>query len=92
MAATRAFQETMIECSLLTKGEGHPFRPGDKRGNTPVWDKEKCTRCGLCYLFCPDGAIYRADDGFFEVALEKCKGCKICHSECMFGALSIEEE
>lgn len=92
MAATSTFQENMIECSLLKKGEGNPFKPGDKRKSAPMWDKDRCTRCGLCFIYCPDGAVYRCDDGFFDVALEKCKGCKICHSECMFGALSMEVE
>jgi Pyruvate/2-oxoacid:ferredoxin oxidoreductase delta subunit len=43
-------------------------------------------------VYCPDGAVYRTDDGFFEVDGDKCKGCGICHRECWFGAISMVEE
>ncbi|MBW2652992.1 MAG: 4Fe-4S binding protein, partial [Deltaproteobacteria bacterium] len=56
------------------------------------WDKEMCVRCGLCYIFCPDAAIKRGDDGYYEADLDYCKGCGICHRECWFGAISMTEE
>lgn len=86
------FLEEMIKCVLLEKGMGKPFRPGDRRLASPEWDQDKCIRCGLCYAYCPDGAVYRRDDGFFEADLERCKGCGICHRECWFGAISMKRE
>jgi len=86
------FSNEMVRCSLLEKGDGKPFKPGDRREASPEWDKDKCIRCGLCYVYCPDGAIYRADDGYFEAELDKCKGCGICHRECWFGAVTMVME
>lgn len=92
MGSAIKFQNKMIECSLLEKGMGKPFLPGDRREWIPEWDRERCIRCGLCYIYCPDGAIHRTDDGFFEADIDKCKGCGICHRECWFGAISMMEE
>ncbi len=92
MEATTKFSKAMIECSLLNKDLGKPFKPGARREATPVWDKDKCIRCALCYVYCPDGAIYRTEDGFFEADAEKCKGCGICHRECWFGVISMVKE
>ena len=92
MGSAIKFQNKMIECSLLEKGMGKPFHPGDRREWIPEWDRERCIRCGLCYIYCPDGAIHRTDDGFFEADIDKCKGCGICHRECWFGAISMMEE
>jgi pyruvate ferredoxin oxidoreductase delta subunit len=86
------FQKKMIECSLLEQNKGKPFRSEDRPEWTPEWDRDKCIRCGLCYVYCPDGAVYRTDDGFFDVDGDKCKGCGICHRECWFGAISMVEE
>lgn len=92
MEVITKFQKNMLECSLLAKGKVKPFRPGDKREILPEWDRDRCIRCGLCYIFCPDGAIYRTEDGFFEISEEKCKGCGICHRECWFGAINMVKE
>jgi pyruvate ferredoxin oxidoreductase delta subunit len=64
------------------------------RKERPVWDKEKCFKCGICYLSCPDAAIHLVEDGLFEADLEVCKGCGICARECWNGTISMiaEEE
>ena len=62
----------------------------DWRFERPVWDTEKCIRCGVCYLSCPDGAIFQNDEGFYEANLTYCKGCGVCVLECWTGCISLE--
>jgi pyruvate ferredoxin oxidoreductase delta subunit len=92
LEVTSKFSKKMIGCSLIEKGAAKPFMPGDRRKALPEWDKDRCIRCGLCYIYCPDGAVYRTDDGFFEADEKMCKGCGICHRECWFGSISMVEE
>lgn len=86
------WKDTKIGCVLLEEGKAKPFERGDKPPLVPLWDKQMCVRCGLCYLFCPDAAISRTDDGYYEADPDYCKGCGICHRECWFGAISMTEE
>ncbi len=61
---------------------------GSWRTFKPVVDKEKCNRCGICALYCPDNAI----DPDLEIDLEFCKGCGICANECPQKAITMERE
>jgi 2-oxoacid:acceptor oxidoreductase delta subunit (pyruvate/2-ketoisovalerate family) len=60
----------------------------DSRGNhTGTWSLDRprlmdgCTACGVCALFCPEGAITR-DGGTIAVDYLYCKGCGICEVVC----------
>ena len=88
---TKTFKQEKVGCSLLETGKAQPFVPGTKLELKPVWDKDLCVRCALCYVYCPDAAIRRQEDGYFDVDMDLCKGCGICHRECWFGAVSMEE-
>jgi len=55
----------------------------------PVHHKEKCTKCGLCWVFCPDGAIKWDGEGYPEVDYDYCKGCGICARECPTKAIEM---
>jgi pyruvate ferredoxin oxidoreductase delta subunit len=57
----------------------------------PVWDNEKCIKCGVCYLFCPDGAILQNKDGYYEADIMYCKGCGVCGKQCWTGCITMEE-
>ena len=56
---------------------------------------DKCTGCGYCVQFCPEGAIK-----IVEVAGKRravidynyCKGCMICEKECPVKAIIKEQE
>jgi len=41
-----------------------------------------CTRCGLCVLECPDGAMKFNEQGFPVIDYDHCKGCMICAHLC----------
>lgn len=64
---------------------------GSWRTIRPVVDKEKCTYCGLCSLYCPPQCMLDKKD-HFEANLEYCKGCGICAKECPLGAITMVPE
>ena len=77
----------------------HPIvRPVDGiAGSTKEWrscrpkvDLNKCTKCGVCWLYCPDDCIEVNDKGYPEIVDVYCKGCMICSAVCAVKA--IEEE
>lgn len=86
------WEQNKVGCILLEKKLAQPFKKGDKRTQKPALDTEKCTKCALCYLYCPDAAIKLRDDGFYESDTDYCKGCGVCARECWFGAITMMEE
>lgn len=64
---------------------------GDWRAFRPVIDQDRCSRCGICLLFCPVNMIRRVE-GRFAVDYSYCKGCGICAQECPKGAVAMVEE
>lgn len=69
------------------------YLTGDWKTYKPVRDLEKCTRCLLCTLFCPDGAIlWIKEKGDIEFDLNFCKGCGICANECPTKAIVMKIE
>ncbi len=48
----------------------------------PVVDASRCTRCLLCFVLCPEGAIALAPDHLPLIDYDHCKGCLICAREC----------
>ncbi|MDO8123028.1 MAG: 4Fe-4S binding protein [Candidatus Hermodarchaeota archaeon] len=65
---------------------------GDWRIFRPVVDKEKCTGCQICWMYCPDAAITMDEDNIPVFNLEYCKGCMICETNCPVKAISRVRE
>jgi pyruvate ferredoxin oxidoreductase delta subunit len=70
------------------------YKTGDWKSQRPVLDKAKCTKCGLCFIYCPEGCIRPDEEGYFIADLTFCKGCGICAKECPKKAIMmmVEEE
>ncbi len=73
-------------------GNASQYRTGDWRSQRPIFDNSKCNKCGLCYIFCPEGCFERNAEGYAEDNLFYCKGCGICATECRRKAITMVEE
>ncbi|HDZ17048.1 MAG TPA: ferredoxin [archaeon] len=66
-----------------TTGDWRTFRPVIREG---------CNKCGICWMYCPEGVITRMDDGSFKIDLKYCKGCGICKTECPTKCIEMVRE
>jgi len=79
--------------SIVTDaGSADQYHTGGWRSQRPVYTNSKCNKCGLCFIFCPEGCITQQEDGFYSVNLFYCKGCGICAYECPKDVISMVEE
>ena len=78
--------EAGIVKSPLPNSEQPDMITGGWRILRPVIDKEKCTMCKTCWLFCPDGSI-EITENEVRINLKYCKGCGICANVCPVGAI-----
>ena len=84
----------------MTLAVGCRARPGRSRDNRtgswrvfkPYFDHEKCSLCGMCQTFCPEGCVHEESDGKFLPDYSYCKGCGICAAECPKDAIEMKQE
>ena len=55
-------------------------------------DLDRCTRCGLCFVRCPDGAIALDEEGYPVIDYDHCKGCMICRQICPIHGIEVKRE
>lgn len=70
-------------------GNSESFNTGDWRVRTPLWHKDKCKQCLLCFPVCPDSSIPVVNSKRSDFDFDHCKGCAICAKVCPFGAIDI---
>lgn len=88
------WKDMEVGCIVTEPGSASQYKTGDWRSQRPERDDDRCIKCGMCYMFCPEGCIQQNAEGYFEADLYYCKGCGICAKECWTGAITmvIEEE
>ena len=74
---------------VVQPGGARNYRTGDWRSQKPSYNCDRCVKCGVCYVYCPDAAIKIRGDGYVEVNEFYCKGCGICARECWTGAFKM---
>lgn len=98
------WQELPIGGAILEPGNMAQLKTHGWRAFRPVINQDKCTRCYICWMYCPDNAIfvikqeYRPKgknikfDVTFTVDYDHCKGCGICANECPVKAIDMVRE
>jgi pyruvate ferredoxin oxidoreductase gamma subunit len=78
--------------SIYARANSPQRQTGSWRQFRPVLQREQCTRCWLCFVWCPEAAISLDADDYPVVDYDVCKGCLLCAHECPTQAYSIEKE
>ncbi len=79
---TRVIRKTDKGPMVKNPGNSVLIKTGSWRSFEPVYTRENCTDCLLCWLYCPDMAVTVAEGTMTGFNLEYCKGCGICALEC----------
>jgi len=85
-------EEDHLILPLSRPAPGAMGRTGTWRNYKPVIDREKCIKCLLCWLYCPEATIIRHEDNSVSVDYDYCKGCGICANECPVNAIEMVPE
>jgi len=67
-------------------------KTGSWRQFRPVLQRQRCSRCWICFVRCPEAAITLDPEDYPVVDYEVCKGCLLCAHECPTQAFSIARE
>ncbi|MEY4178482.1 MAG: 2-ketoisovalerate ferredoxin reductase, fused gamma and delta subunit [Planctomycetota bacterium] len=78
--------------SILSGGNSAARHTGAWRVQRPVIDPALCSRCGLCFVQCPDGVVSLDAEGYPVIDYDHCKGCLLCQRVCPVGAIHEERE
>lgn len=90
--AEPTWHDIELGCIITSPGNAIEYKTGDWRSQRPILNKERCIKCGICYIYCPEGCIYQNSEGYLEADLYHCKGCGICARECWTQAIEMVEE
>ena len=89
---TFSWKDVEIGCIVSQPGNAADYKTGDWRAERPAYNFDRCIKCGICYIYCPEGCIIENSEGYFEADLYYCKGCGICATECWTQAISMVQE
>lgn len=84
-------KEVLVGAVVNTPGIAKEYKTGDWRSASAIFDFKKCNKCGLCFIYCPEGCIRPIKEGYYEADLFYCKGCGICAKECPKNAINMIE-
>lgn len=86
------WKDLEIGAIVTTPGNASQYRTGDWRSQRPEYTFDRCIKCGLCAIYCPEGCINQNDQGYFVADIYYCKGCGICATECPVYVINMVEE
>lgn len=88
------YEDMPIGGDILLPGNSRENKTGDWRTRKPIWIKENCMQCGLCWPTCPDDAIPldKKEKLRKDFDYDYCKGCGVCAKVCPFNAIEMRKE
>lgn len=84
------WKEIPIGGRIEEAGNSHQYHVGGWRIRQPIWIKENCIHCLICWISCPDSAVEVHDGQMHGFDYNHCKGCGICALECPAKDKAIE--
>ncbi len=78
--------------SIYVMANSPERKTGSWRQFRPVLEPERCTRCWVCFVRCPEAAIALDAAQYPVIDYDVCKGCLLCAHECPTHALRVEQE
>ncbi|MDI3481119.1 MAG: pyruvate ferredoxin oxidoreductase delta subunit [Tepidanaerobacteraceae bacterium] len=78
--------------NIYEPGNSASYETGDWRTIRPVWNKDRCIHCLICWRYCPDASIISTDGKFDSFDYKHCKGCGICAKVCPVHAIDMFSE
>ena len=79
--------------SIATEpGNARQYQTGYWRSQRPTYNFDRCIKCGICQMFCPEGCVEQNSEGYFEADMFHCKGCGICARECWTKVITMVDE
>ncbi|MCD6477844.1 MAG: 4Fe-4S binding protein [Candidatus Aenigmarchaeota archaeon] len=76
----------------LKAEEAKTEKTGKWRVFKPIINEEKCIKCKLCWLYCPENVITIDKNGHPKINYEICKGCGVCADNCPVKAINMKRD
>lgn len=77
---------------ILDAGNSVEYKTGEWRTRDFYIDKDKCSNCMLCFIYCPENCIRLNRNKISKIDLDYCKGCGICAEECPKKAIEMRQK
>lgn len=81
--------------AVASPGTSRENKTGSWATFKPRWKYDRCTGCGFCVLYCPEGCVSgqgKGKESTYIADYDYCKGCGICAEECPVKDIEMQRE
>ena len=88
----KGYLDMPIGGSILDAGNSVKYKTGEWRTRDFYINKDKCSNCLLCFIYCPENCVMLTKNEVLKIDLDYCKGCGICAAECPKNAIEMRQK